>query len=353
MKFSKFLVVSLTTILFGASCVGGGSQPAAPPTGGMWFSPNQGSSWQHIAVTVNSTTIGTNNEANVVTATFDPNDSSAIYVGTREFGMYYSYDNGRSWQQPKEITTGSVNSITIHPKDKCTIVAAVGVRLYKSEDCNRSYQVMSFIPLLESGENIKFVSYDWFNPAIMYAAASRGRVFKSFDGGNSWAVTYSFDSGIMAFQIDPKDSRVLFVGTEETGLWKSVDGASHFGSLKDITQSLDGSRNIRKIAADTRLDGHYVVATTAGLIETFDKGGTWKAIVLLTPPHAVQITAVALDPSDPQGKRIYYGTDKIFYRTGNGGVNWESVQLPTKRAAGVILVHPADPNAIYLGAKNL
>jgi photosystem II stability/assembly factor-like uncharacterized protein len=75
------------------------------------------------------------------------------------------------------------------------------------------------------------VTVDPTDSNIVYAgAASEVGVLKSTDGGSSFTpknngMVGAFSSRTGSVQVDPKNPKVLFVGTDGTGVFKSNDGA--------------------------------------------------------------------------------------------------------------------------------
>jgi hypothetical protein len=75
------------------------------------------------------------------------------------------------------------------------------------------------------------VTVDPTDSNIVYAgAASDVGVLKSIDGGSSFSpknkgMAGAFSSRTGSIQIDPKNPKVLYVGTDGTGVFKSNDGA--------------------------------------------------------------------------------------------------------------------------------
>ena len=179
-------------------------------TGGLWYTNNNGQSF---------------------TPVFDGQDnlfmgdiavdwpSKTIYVGTGEntssrstyagSGLYKSTDGGKTWQWIGLGDTHHIGKVLISPKDPNTVwVAALG-HLYS--------------PNTERG------------------------VFKTTDGGKTWAKTLYIDdkTGAIDIDIDPKDPSVLYAATwyrtrsswnfEEggptTGIYKSIDGGNKWTLL--------------------------------------------------------------------------------------------------------------------------
>jgi photosystem II stability/assembly factor-like uncharacterized protein len=101
----------------------------------------------------------------------------------------------------------------------------------------------------------------------------------------------------------------------------------------------------------------YFGAVNGGVWETNDAGRTWRAIFDAQPVGS--IGAIALAPSNP--KVIYAGTGEADMRSdiaqGNGvyksidaGKTWASSGLADSQQIGKILVHPRDPDIVYVAA---
>ena len=102
---------------------------------------------------------------------------------------------------------------------------------------------------------------------------------------------------------------------------------------------------------------YYVGAASGGIWKTLDGGLSWKPIFDDKPVHA--IGALALAPSNPE--IIYVGTGESFIRSnvsiGNGvwkstdaGTTWANVGLPNSGRIGRIVVHPTNPDIVYVAA---
>lgn len=102
---------------------------------------------------------------------------------------------------------------------------------------------------------------------------------------------------------------------------------------------------------------YYVGAATGGIWKTSDGGINWKPIFDDKPIHA--IGALALAPSDPE--IVYAGTGESFIRSnvsiGNGvwksmdgGETWQHMGLENSGRISRIVVHPTNPDILYVGA---
>ncbi len=102
----------------------------------------------------------------------------------------------------------------------------------------------------------------------------------------------------------------------------------------------------------------YMGATGGGLWKTEDYGANWQNIsdgYFATG----SIGSIALAPSNP--KVIYVGTGsdamrsnviigKGIYRSEDGGLSWSHVGLESCGQLGAVIVHPTDPETVYVAA---
>ncbi len=102
----------------------------------------------------------------------------------------------------------------------------------------------------------------------------------------------------------------------------------------------------------------YVGAAAGGVFKTVNGGATWKAIFEDQPNPS--IGDLALAPSNPS--IIYVGTGEPnnrqssswgdgVYKSMDGGVTWTHLGLNATYHIGRIVVHPTDPNIVYVAAQ--
>lgn len=105
----------------------------------------------------------------------------------------------------------------------------------------------------------------------------------------------------------------------------------------------------------------YFGSVGGGLWKTTDGGIVWKPIFDQLPDgHRIaSIGAIAVAPSDPN--TIYVGTGEAdmrsaisfgdgIYKSTDAGTTWTHIGLADSRQIGRIVVHPADPNRVYVAA---
>lgn len=174
-------------------------------SGGLWHSTSNGTKFDPIFDHEASMTIGdiAVDWANRVlwVGTGEANSSRSSYAGT---GIYRSTDNGKTWEWRGLPESHHIARIILHPKDPNTLWVAVLGHLYSA------------------------------NP-------ERG-IFKSSDAGKTWQKTLYINenSGGIDLALDPNDPNTLFAATwersrtawdfvgagEGSGIWKSTDGGN-------------------------------------------------------------------------------------------------------------------------------
>lgn len=343
--FSRLSLITLFLVLAGVGCIQFQQGGAAGRDGGIWKTTDRGAHWLQKVALPTAGGVGSIGALNVIGIVPDPQDSQALYLATSDDGLFYSYDGGESWMRQKQLAAGRVQAISVDAKDKCTIYVALGQRVWKSTDCNRSYQAVYFESRADQG--ITAVMVDWFNSNILYAGTTAGDLLKSSDAGRTWAVSKRFSDRISKFYMDPFDSRMLYVGLRDAGIWKTTDGGGSWTDLTPGLKDVDSGHGLVVMIGDRTTRNFILIATRYGLIRSTDGGATWSAPSLPTPPGSVAIHSLAVNPKN--ASEIYYGTNSTFYRTTNGGVNWSTEKLPSSRAATSLLIDAEDANTVYMG----
>ena len=102
----------------------------------------------------------------------------------------------------------------------------------------------------------------------------------------------------------------------------------------------------------------YVGYATSGLWKSDDNGTTWQAIFDDMPSTSIGDLAVA--PSNPQTLWVGTGEANIFrasmpgvgiYKSTDGGKSFTHMGLADTQTIGRILVHPTNPNVVYVAAS--
>lgn len=319
-------------------------------TGGIFVSSNKGDAWQkrNLILTVTGTP-KTIEALSVGDIAIDPSDANAIYFGTIDNGLYYSYNNTKEWQKAVSLGDITVARIAVDPENKCIVYVSSKNKIYKSEDCSRTWQQVYY----DDDINIRInsISIDHYDSNKVYLGTSRGEVLKSFDKGISWQAIGRFDSSVKEVIVSPIDSRIVFAATQKKGLHRSKDGGESWTDLSEKIVEFNRRHDFQDMELAVEKEGLIYLATDYGLLRSENYGDDWTKIELITPENEAVINSMALNPKNSE--EIYYVTNTTFYRSVDGGESWSTKKLPTSRAGWKVIVNPDNPTIVYLGARTI
>jgi hypothetical protein len=331
----------------------------------VFLSINSGDSWREVVNMASPGQAQNIRGLNVNVMTFDPQDSLAVYLASFDRGLYYTYNVvNDGWIKVKGLPEATVNDVKVDPKNKCIIYAAVANRLYRSNDCSRTWGQVYFDN--NTGINISSVVVDHYNSNNIYIGTSRGEIIKSIDGGNSWRTIKRLEEGVSKLIISPLESRLVFVATVKNNIYSfTSDSATNPANPADIERNfaIDNWNDLNTVLKDFNLgtsfkdfvvcsaDGKMFIATNQTILRSPDNGITWEQIKLIQPDKETSVNALAVNPKN--SNELYYVTNTTFFSSVDGGTTWTTKKLPTTRSGRELIIDFNDPKNIYLGTIKL
>jgi len=347
----KLSLLLLIVLFMGAGCVSfSNNDVGTSGSAGMFASTDKGETWQQIVTWPTAEGIKSIANVNVYRLFEDPQDINTMYLASRDAGLFYTYNEGRTWQQEgSPLNAGFIYGVAVHPHNKCIVYASNGRQVFRTDDCSRSWVEM----YRESRSDVLITSlaFNQFSPYEVYLGQSNGDLLRSFDSGNSWSVIQRFGNGVTYIISSPLKEKLTYVVTSKSGLFRTEDGANSWVSLKDNMFKFSGALEYRRhLLHPTDPDTFYWISTY-GILRSQDRGDTWEAYSLIHPPGSANIYAFAIDSTDD--KNMYYtatiGVRSTFYKSLDGGKNWITKKLPSGQYPVVLRVHPEKNNVLYLG----
>jgi len=341
--FSLLMLVAIST----SAClqINTGSSNELLPDGGLYISSDEGMSWQQKTEILETGGVARNfSMAGAVRMFQDPNNADTLYYGTYENGLLYSYDKGEGWTLAKNLGKGTVSGIAIDYDDVCVVYAGIGNKLYKTEDCNRTWK--EIFTDNTSYSDITEVITDHFNKNNIYLALSTGDLVKSTDKGKSWKTLYRFGKRIHRLYLHPGDSRVMYANINNDGIYRTDDGGTSWEEItKEVKDMGVGTKlmGVEMFVNDLNL---YFLATDSGILRSNDGAKTWEVLELLPANKKADIKSIAVNPQDVN--KIFYVTSNTFYRTSDGGKNWSPKKIGSTREAKILKIDNKNPEILYL-----
>ncbi|WP_158915127.1 sialidase family protein [Caulobacter sp. S45] len=195
---------------------------------------------------------------------------------------------------------------------------------------------------------IMFASSD---PHALYYATSR--VYRTRDGGTNWEVVspdltrekpglpasvgamhgpgMENQRGVIySLGVSPRDSNILWAGTDDGLVWTSRDGGKAWANVTPPTMT--AWSKVTQIDA-SHFDGNTAYISVSRMrvddqrpyvFRTRDGGKTWASIVTGLPDNAA-VNAVREDTKQPG--LLFAATEKAVWVSRNDGASWDSLQL--------------------------
>jgi photosystem II stability/assembly factor-like uncharacterized protein len=351
--FNRKIIIAFSLCLFAILTMGAGcsisfkNANTSAVDGGFWGSLDKGVTWQQVSAVPTVGGVASINSFDDSSLALDPKDTNAVYFGSAANGLYYTYNLKDGWTHVASLNEPKINSIAVSPDNKCVIYAAAGNKIYRSDDCSRTWSQIYFDN--DPATQINVVAVDFYNAQRVYFGNSRGDIGRSVDRGDHWVTVERTGSNINDIVFSPADSRKIFATTVSEGIYRSEDAGDNWTPLKDKMTEFKNSFNIVSLVATPGDNGPIFAATAYGLLKSADLGDTWTRINLVTPSEQASINSLAVNPKN--AKEIYYVTNTTFYSSADGGTSWRTKKLPSTRAGWRLLVKPDEPNVIFMGVK--
>ncbi len=349
LKFMAILGVLLITPFILSGCTVGTAKKTSLPDGGLWKSSDNGKTWsQSVSMPTISGKPIRLDKAEISRIVFDSQDPAAVYLSTNNYGIIYSYDSGKTWNQFKQLNSGTVKSIAVDPKNKCLIYALNKNVIYKTVDCGREWKNIYYHQNQEVVLND--IAIDPNNSSIIFVVNSSGEILKSLNAGASWDASYRLKDNILDLLIDPRDSRLVYAATAKSGIFKTVDGGVIWASLGEGLKSYSGSQGYVKMIFDSAVKDSLIFISKYGMLKTGNGGVSWSIIDLLPAPKSTAIYSLAINPKN--SNEIYYTTATTLVSSADGGKTWTSSKLPFTKLPSALAVDPANGSNLFLGTVN-
>jgi hypothetical protein len=210
-------------------------------------------------------------------------------------------------------------------------------------------------------------------PLVMWMGTAGGGVWKSIDGGASWAPKSDrlASLAVSALALDPADPDVLYMGTGEgyfnddslrgVGIYRSADGGASWELLPG-TAALGPINKITVSPADSNLLlATSTSFTTGGVWRSTDRGATWARVVpavagysalfLPSNPGVAVASVVALDDTEAWACTALWSTDAgATWTPATGplaGLDGFRLELAASRSSGSMVYASTDQGEVY------
>jgi tetratricopeptide (TPR) repeat protein/photosystem II stability/assembly factor-like uncharacterized protein len=209
-------------------------------------------------------------------------------------------------------------------------------------------------------DQITAIVVDPTDPGIMYVGTENAGVYKSIDGGLSWQPAGNGLGGtnIGTLIIDPNLPSTLYAGVINGGVYKTIDGATTWLPVNSGIDLLGGEL-VSILAIDRQNSQHLYFTQRQHVYETSDGGTTWAQ--LNNPACMTDISNLAINPQDPKNISIMELKDNNswqcsmgIYKTQDDGKTWTLVPIPVPQSSNgyqdnSLAIDSRNANNIFFG----
>jgi len=160
-----------------------------------------------------------------------PVDFHAMAISTADPETLYGWngslqrsgDGGKTWEKLSAKGLSNVISLTTHPRQPATIIAATAQGIMISEDRGQSWEILS--GSLEGAFVLTVaIDYQYSNQWLSYS--DKLGLASSNDSGKTWQKIESDFSGerVMHLAFASSDSSLVYAVTDKNNIYKSTDG---------------------------------------------------------------------------------------------------------------------------------
>lgn len=344
----KIALISAAILLFcGCSCSRGGSTYGSSflktsDGGEKWEAKVQASEGQNIS------------EASILSLVSDPGNSSVLYAGTLQDGLFKTENGGEKWSG-LEFPPTKIYSLALDKNNNARVFAS-GVwqgigKIYRSEDGGENWKEIYTEP--SSGTVITALAINPNDSSVLYAGNSEGALFKSDNAGETWYNLHKAPDAVTQIVFDALDSRTAYFLVEGKTLLVTRDGKE----FKDLEKNIKGEKiiggidglSILSAAVDPSKNGTVYAGHDKGILRSADFGESWSDLDVLESSKSYPVRALAVNPAN--SSEIIYCAAQAVYKTTDGGLKWSTYELATSRRASAIIYNRQNPAEIYLAFR--
>jgi hypothetical protein len=214
------------------------------------------------------------------------------------------------------------------------------------------------------GGRTRALLIDPVNPDVMYAAAVAGGIWKTTNGGTSWAPLNDFlaNIAVTTMVMDPSNPNIIYAGTGEgffnadgvrgAGIFKTIDAGAHWTRLP-ATISNSNFFFVNDIVVSPANTQHIYAATRTGVWRSLDGGISWNQEIVSNVANGANGAMDLVIRTDQATDYVFaavgtFARSHIFRNVDAGGSGtWEDVFSEVTGGRTSLALAPSNQNVIY------
>ena len=306
-------------------------------SGGFWRTTDGGVTWKVSTDSLPATSVNTLSVSRINTDLIMINSANAL--NGMSHGIYFSNDGGESWTltnfNPTNLGFDYIGSafrilkIAYHPRVPNLIFVGTNKGLYKSTDNLQTWT------LSHTNWDVSEIEFHLTNDSIIYVydhnANNRNKVFISSDQGETYTASASIPGnsskpGILS--VSSGCASCLYFASDK-GVWKSTNNGHNFTFLSNPNGTCLGF-SVNDIDTSSFIYGYLDVYASNNGGKTFNQATWWDlgqsengtGSLMNKFKNGNRYVHADLHPARCVNGVYYIGTDGLFAKSNNNGINW-------------------------------
>lgn len=306
--------------------------------GGIFRSADGGQTW--------SLTAGSGAVTTAVTHfAIDPNDPNHVLATTTGNYVVATTNGGANWDPSSTGITneGPMFNIEISPANPNIVYATGFLWIWKSSNGGASWVIAdpAYLDFYTSGLAVhptnSNTAYVGARQADIGTGYYRGGIYKTTNGSTFFQQTNGLEkSYVLDMEPDPNNPMIVYAGTWGSGIFKSDDGGATWAQAN---AGLD-LPFVYSLEAMTGPAGTVLYAGTfysdRGLFVSYNQGASWQP---LPPnlPDGLALNVFDIESADGTHDNLVIATGNGIYRSSDAGQNWTRGLLSGENTVNIIL----------------
>ncbi|WP_353572771.1 hypothetical protein [Candidatus Albibeggiatoa sp. nov. BB20] len=259
----------------------------------------------------------------------------------------------------------SINHIAINPHNPDEILASSDTNLFKTQDGGNTWATIIEENIIDP---IQKIAFNPQNPQIIYIATGNyvddiyrsSEIYQSQDAGISWQkLEKIFIPGIVDLKVNLNKPNILYVLTITGLFYKSIDAGKSWGEAVNSCGHTAVTSADMMVLHPYNPDIIYVALlqtpfspTDEGLFQSTNQGDTWKQINgrYIFQNIDAEYLSIAINPHNPLIFYLGMADNLTIYKSIDGGsTGFEINEDQLQLTTETVQINPHQPEIVYLG----
>jgi photosystem II stability/assembly factor-like uncharacterized protein len=260
-------------------------------------------------------------------------EPETILAPNRGWNLFKSTDEGLHWEwrgAPHGLGSYWLTGVAVDPRDNAVAYVSVAgfepdyPDVYKTENCGETWQpIASYLIWAE----FNCITIDPSDSLTLYAGSGWEGVWKTTDGGASWACTGTeiVNARVWDIVVHAEDPQTVFAADGDwngTGVYLSDNGGDRWQPYNDGLEDLSVyalAHDLPPIARGDDYPPQLYAGTRTGGVYRRTADAPWTPVNEGLPAEAVHALALGSPGSAPYGRVLYAGTGAGVFRRVTAG----------------------------------